>query len=48
MIYVPNSVIATELYYDWHIYKNIIFQISEKMRTNEPLLPKYKIFEKII
>ena len=48
MIYVCNSVIATKLYYDWYIYKNTISQISEKMPMNEPLLPKYKIFEKIL
>ena len=42
MIYVCHSVIATELYSD----VNIISQISEKMQTNEPIPPKYKILKK--
>ena len=46
MIYVFNLVIATELYCDWQIYKNTVFQISEKARTNGPVPLKYKIFEK--
>ena len=46
MIYICNSVIATELHSDWEIYKNTISQILEKVGTTGPLPPKYKIFEK--
>ena len=46
MICVRNSVIATEPYPDWSIYKSTIFQIAEKVRTNERQSPKYTIFEK--
>ena len=46
MLYVCNLLIATEQYSDWQIYKNIIFQISEKVRTNGLLPSKYKFFEK--
>ena len=45
-MHVCNSAIATELYSDCYIYRNTIFQISEKVRTNGPIFSKYKISEK--
>ena len=47
MIYVCNSVIAIELFSDWQIYKNIIFEISEKVQTNDHYPLNIKFSKKI-
>ena len=44
MIYVYNSVIATELYFDWKIYKNTIFS-DFREDANKWILSKFQFLK---